>query len=116
MVFRFSKNEIDLASFSYSDEEASYEIPVWIKGEQRFISGVNEETSCLDLIEALLSDEASSDCNENNACTNRGDDYYIAERWRRVEQALDCRTKILKIWKAWGVGQSEVKFLKLGKK
>lgn len=32
----------------------------------------------------------------------------IAERWRRVEQVLDPRTKILKIWTAWGAEQAEV--------
>lgn len=93
----------------------SHELPVWIKGEQRWISGVTEQTTCLDLIEALLIDEgvikATNDSNNNNAAnpySNKVNDYVIAERWRRVEQVLEPRTKILKIWTAWGAEQSEV--------
>lgn len=94
----------------------SHEIPVWIKGEQRWISGVTEQTTCLDLIEALLIDEGViKAANDNNNYTNgsnlypaRVNDYVIIERWRRVEQVLDPRTKILKIWTAWGEEQAEV--------
>jgi Ras association domain-containing protein 9/10 len=94
----------------------SHEIPVWIKGEQRWISGVTEQTTCLDLIEALLIDEgvlkAANDGNNYNNGSNlyptRVNDYVIIERWRRVEQVLDPRTKILKIWTAWGEEQAEV--------
>lgn len=93
----------------------SHEIPVWIKGEQRWISGVTDQTTCLDLIEALLIDEGviktTNDSNNNNSgnlYSARVNDYIIAERWRRVEQVLDPRTKILKIWTAWGEEQAEV--------
>lgn len=100
-----------------SDDETvelwSHEIPVWIKGEQRWISGVTEQTTCIDLIEALLIDEgvikAANDTGENLYPT-KVNDYVIAERWRRVEQVLDPRTKILKIWTAWGVEQPEVSY------
>lgn len=93
----------------------SHELPVWVKGEQRWISGVTDQTSCLDLIEALLMDEGiiktTNDDNNNNGLTQyppKTNEYVITERWRRVEQALDGRTKILKIWMAWGAEQSEV--------
>lgn len=103
-----------------SDDETielwSHEIPVWIKGEQRYISGVTDQTTCLDLIEALLIDEGvikgTNDSNNNGGGANlyptRVNDYVIAERWRRVEQVLDPRTKVLKIWTAWGAEQPEV--------
>lgn len=35
-------------------------------------------------------------------------DYVITERWKKVEQVLDGRTNILKIWNAWGSAQQEV--------
>lgn len=102
-----------------SDNESielwSHEIPVWIKGEQRWISGVTDQTTCLDLIEALLIDEGviktTNDSNNNhgaNIYPTKVNDFVMAERWRRVEQVLDPRTKILKIWTAWGAEQSEV--------
>lgn len=95
----------------------SQEIPVWLKGEQRWISGVTDQTTCYDLIEALLIDEGVvKNTNDNNNNTNntnlsKVNEYVITERWRRVEQILDSRTKILSIWKAWGEEQSEVIFV-----
>lgn len=103
-------------SDNQSVEIWSHELPVWIKGEQRWISGVSELTTCLDLIEALLIDEGvikaandGSNCSKGvNLYPARVNDYVITERWRRVEQVLDPRTKILKIWTAWGEEQAEV--------
>ncbi|XP_055629130.1 ras association domain-containing protein 10-like [Toxorhynchites rutilus septentrionalis] len=83
------------------------EIPVWIRGEQRFISGVTDDTTCGDLIQALLQQEnlaAGSGAVETK-------DYCITERWRQVEQILDSKTKIWQIWSAWGKAQPEVKFI-----
>jgi Ras association domain-containing protein 9/10 len=112
-------NDYELSSAESDDETIelwSSEIPVWIKGEQRWISGVTDQTTCLDLIEALLMDEGvikpTSDSNNNhgtNLYPTKVNDYIIAERWRRVEQVLDPRTKILKIWTAWGAEQAEVR-------
>lgn len=102
------------ASTSDSMELWSQEIPIWIKGEQRFISGVTEQTSCLEMIEALLIDEGIIKNDSNNNATNTGfkvNEYVITERWKRVEQILDGRTKILKIWREWGEEQPEVKYL-----
>lgn len=36
------------------DEE---EIPIWICGEPRFISGITNRTTCNDVIRALIEDE-----------------------------------------------------------
>lgn len=114
-------NDYESSSGESDDETVelwSHEIPVWIKGEQRWISGVTDQTTCLDLIEALLIDEgvikAANDSNNNSTGANiyptKVNDYVIAERWRRVEQVLDPRTKIFKIWAAWGAEQSEVSY------
>lgn len=35
------------------------EVPVWIRGEQRWVSGVDSTTTCADLITVLLQDEAT---------------------------------------------------------
>lgn len=115
------RDDNDYASSSgESDDETvelwSHELPVWIKGEQRWISGVTDQTTCLDLIEALLIDEGVIKAANDGNITNNGtslyptkvNEYVIAERWRRVEQVLDPRTKILKIWAAWGAEQTEV--------
>lgn len=91
------------------------EIPIWLHGEQRWISGITNETTCAQLVEALLRNEGLN--GEAASSTSFGptaeNQYVITERWRRVEQSLDNKTKILKIWKAWGQTKSEVSHMTL---
>nr|XP_029731961.1 ras association domain-containing protein 10-like [Aedes albopictus] len=102
-----SQSEDDESCGTVSDYSTE-EVPVWIKGEQRFISGVTEETTCGDLIEALIQQE-NLGTGPNAASETK--EYCITERWRQVEQVLDSKTKVLQIWSAWGKAQPEVKFI-----
>lgn len=87
------------------------EIPIWVHGEQRWISGITNETTCAQLVEALLRNEGiNGEAASVTTAPNAENQYIITERWRRVEQALDNRTKVLKIWKAWGQTKSEVSY------
>ncbi|ETN59991.1 peptidylglycine alpha-amidating monooxygenase COOH-terminal interactor protein-1 [Anopheles darlingi] len=119
--------EDDSASVRSDDNESSSEtvsdcsvdeIPVWIKGEQRWISGVTDETTCADLIEVLVQQEQEQQQQQGTAAGGPVvppvapvKDYCITERWRQVEQVLDRETKIWQIWTAWGKAQPEVKFI-----
>lgn len=76
-----------------------------MRGEQRWISGITHETTCGQLVEALLRDDGM----DVERCDGI-DQYVITERWRRVEQVLNSSTKVLKIWIAWGATQPEVIF------
>ncbi|XP_052860615.1 ras association domain-containing protein 10 [Anopheles cruzii] len=114
-----SDAEDDSASVQSEDRESSSgtvsdcsvdEIPVWIKGEQRWISGVTEDTTCEDLIEVLLQQDLPQQ-QPGAAAAAVSSDYCITERWRQVEQVLDRGTKIWQIWTAWGKAQPEVKFI-----
>ncbi|XP_058116555.1 ras association domain-containing protein 10 [Anopheles ziemanni] len=88
------------------------EIPVWIKGEQRWVSGVTDDTTCGDLIEVLVQQEQQpGSSSAGPAAPTEVKDYCITERWRQVEQVLDNETKIWQIWSAWGKAQPEVKFI-----
>lgn len=124
-----SSNEMsDDESLSVGSDD---EIPIWVHGEQRWISGITADTTCSQLVEALLRNEgingepaasstplaaATATTTAASAATtttgapssNAEHQYAITERWRRVEQLLDNKTKILKIWKAWGQTKSEV--------
>uniref|UniRef100_A0A182QBB4 Ras-associating domain-containing protein n=1 Tax=Anopheles farauti TaxID=69004 RepID=A0A182QBB4_9DIPT len=97
---------IESSSGTVSDFSVD-EIPVWIKGEQRWISGVSDDTTCGDLIEVLMQQEQPAGGGEGANLK----DYCITERWRQVEQVLDNGTKIWQIWTAWGKAQPEVKFI-----
>lgn len=109
-------DESDAAEDDEDFEDNSNEIPVWVRGEQRWISGLCEETTCVQLVEALLRDDGliEDDDDQHNApnhSTHRDEllsQYVISEQWRRVEQILDANTKVLSIWTAWGSAQSEV--------
>ena len=88
-------------------DSATYEIPIWIRAEPRWISGVTEQTTSRDLIEALLVDEGI--LSPNHQATELIKRYVITEKWRQMERILESKTKIWKIWKAWGEAQSEVR-------
>ncbi|XP_049542085.1 uncharacterized protein LOC125955159 [Anopheles darlingi] len=88
------------------------EIPIWIRGEARFVSGINEATTCCNIIRALIDDEVQNGNYgpEDVAVSRDVNDYVIIERWREVEQVLTGDTRILSIWNAWGNAKSEVQF------
>lgn len=103
-------NDNDCGDNTLSDDGDSEiwdnEIPIWVRGEQRWISGVTEQTTCFDLIEALLMDSETKII-ENNI-ELKPNDFVIIERWRKVEQILESNSKVWKIWNAWGEMQTEV--------
>lgn len=80
------------------------EIPVWVGGLQKWITGLTKKTTCEDIVRALLRAEGRPTAEEKDWCH-----YVIVERWRKVERPLDSKSKILKVWKAWGEEQSNVK-------
>ncbi|XP_030767759.1 ras association domain-containing protein 10-like [Sitophilus oryzae] len=94
------RDDSDLESSGSSGEE----IPVWIRGEQRWVSGITDETTCYDVIQVLLKDEE-----KRGRHMGSPDHYQITERWRGVEQSLEPYSKILDIWNTWGSAQTEVK-------
>ncbi|XP_071099433.1 ras association domain-containing protein 10-like [Haliotis cracherodii] len=77
------------------------EIPILLGGTVRWVTGLTKRTTCDDVIYALL----YQDGNHEGETT---ENYAIFERWRDVQRPLQARTKIMKIWKAWGVEQNNV--------
>jgi Ras association domain-containing protein 9/10 len=80
------------------------EIPIWVNGFQRWISGIGRKTTCDDVIRVLLRAEGSHMNDERHARH-----YAIVERWRKVERPLDGRSRILKVWSTWGDEQAAVR-------
>ena len=87
------------------DVYESIEIPVYLNGRQKWCAGLSKRTTCDDIIYALL----------NHSCeADEGLDlqsYIMYEKWRDCERTLSGRTKILKLYRAWGSESRNVKFI-----
>lgn len=82
-----------------ADSKHDLEIPVWVKGTQKWVTGLTKRTTCDDVIYALL---------YQDGIQHRTSEYAIFEKWREVERPLQGRTKIVKVWRTWGAEQSNV--------
>lgn len=100
----------DDAAAAASFDADSDEVPVWVRGERRWISGLCADTTCGQLVEALLRDDGLLAAGASAACVNALlAEYVISEKWRSVEQILAGDTRVLNIWTAWGEAQSQVR-------
>lgn len=98
-------DDSDIVSFDGDSDE----VPVWVRNERRWISGLTADTTCGQLVEALLRDDGL--LNERSPASQIASQlgqYVISEKWRSVEQILAADTKVLNIWTAWGEAQSQV--------
>ena len=87
-----------------SDNPEVVELPVWLGGCEKWVTGLTKRTTCDDVLYALLHHEGNpNDCVDVSS-------FAIFERWREVERPLRGRTKILKVWRAWGEEGSTVRF------
>lgn len=84
-----------------ADPISEIEIPIWVKGTQKWVTGLTKRTTCDDVIYALLYQDGQHE-NVNTSA------YAIFEKWREVERPLQGRTKIVKIWRTWGAEQANV--------
>lgn len=107
-------HDADLAEIDDHDDDVN-EIPVWVRGEARWIAGVTEHTTAADLVEALLLDDRTliepasrQTADQHQPSSAVLQQYVITERWRQMEQILEANSKVWKIWRAWGAAQCEV--------
>ncbi|XP_062380014.1 ras association domain-containing protein 10 [Sardina pilchardus] len=78
-------------------------ISVWVCREEKLVSGLSKRTTCVDVTRVLL--EEQSVLAGSPAC------YCIVEKWRGFERVLPNKTKILRLWSAWGDEQENVRFV-----
>lgn len=89
------------------------EIPVWVNSRLRWVTGIGRKTTCDDVITILLRCEEDGRTRSEGTTTTllqEGHGFAIMERWRRMERPLDGRSRILRVWNAWGDAQNEVRF------
>lgn len=84
-----------------SESVTEIEIPIWVKGTQKWVTGLTKRTTCDDVIYALMYQEGLHEHVNTSA-------YAIFEKWREVERPLQGRTKIVKVWRTWGAEQNNV--------
>ncbi|XP_054720776.1 ras association domain-containing protein 10-like [Uloborus diversus] len=90
------------------------DIPLWIGGLQKWVTGVNKHTTCEEIIKAVLSSNENHHHHSKSGGKSHHRDpkyYVIVERWHKVERPLDPRSRLLKVWNTWGLEQCNVRFL-----
>ncbi|XP_032548236.1 ras association domain-containing protein 10 [Chiroxiphia lanceolata] len=98
-------------------EPEERKISVWICQEEKLISGLSRRTTCSDVVRVLLED--SYHRRQRPAPPEPGGgmlsgpphSYCIVEKWRGFERILPNKTKILRLWVAWGDEQENVRFV-----
>ncbi|XP_027869754.1 ras association domain-containing protein 10 [Xiphophorus couchianus] len=89
---------------SPSDPEER-KISVWVCREEKLVLGLSKRNTCADVVKVLLEEQ----CEQTGLST--AESYCIVEKWRGFERILPNKTKLLKLWLAWGDEQKNVKFL-----
>ncbi|XP_077569909.1 ras association domain-containing protein 10 isoform X2 [Stigmatopora nigra] len=81
-------------------------ISVWVRAEEKLVLGLSKRTTCADVLKALLEDLGKSDDHHQRYC--------IAEKWRGLLRILPDRTRIWRLWVAWGEERHRVRFVLVG--
>ena len=88
-----------------SEGSEGLELPVWLGGCEKWVTGLTKRTTCDDVLYALLKHDGNPNDDDLDISG-----FCIFERWRDVERPLRGRTKILKVWRAWGDECRNVRF------
>uniref|UniRef100_A0A8D2QIP9 Ras association domain family member 10 n=1 Tax=Zonotrichia albicollis TaxID=44394 RepID=A0A8D2QIP9_ZONAL len=92
-------------------------ISVWICQEEKLISGLSRRTTCSDVVRVLLEDShhrrqrPAPPEPAGGMLSGPPHSYCIVEKWRGFERILPNKTKILRLWVAWGDEQENVRFV-----
>lgn len=94
-------------TFMMESEESK--ISVFVCREEKLIFGLSKHTTCADVVKVLLEEQNSQAGTASlSGCPQS---YCIVEKWRGFERMLPNKTKILRLWVAWGEEQRNVKFV-----
>uniref|UniRef100_A0A8C9W738 Ras association domain family member 10 n=1 Tax=Scleropages formosus TaxID=113540 RepID=A0A8C9W738_SCLFO len=96
-----------------------HKISVWVCREEKLVSGLSRRTTCADVVKVLLEEQsargraaaAAAAAAGSSALCGPPQSYCIVEKWRGFERVLPNKTKILRLWSAWGDEQENVRFV-----
>uniref|UniRef100_A0A3Q2R1M9 Ras association domain family member 10 n=1 Tax=Fundulus heteroclitus TaxID=8078 RepID=A0A3Q2R1M9_FUNHE len=86
-------------------------ISVWVCREEKLVSGLTKRTTCADVVRVLLDDQNLQQGAAAPMLSGSPQSYCVAEKWRGFERILPNKTKILRLWCAWGDEQENVRFV-----
>lgn len=86
-------------------------VSVFVCREEKLVFGLSTRTTCADVVKVLLEDQNFR--RGTGALSARANSYRIVEKWRGLERILPDRTKMLRLWDAWGDEQRNVTFVLL---
>uniref|UniRef100_A0A8C7KGW6 Ras association domain family member 10 n=1 Tax=Oncorhynchus kisutch TaxID=8019 RepID=A0A8C7KGW6_ONCKI len=92
-------------------ESKESKISVWVCREEKLVSGLSKRTTCADVVNVLLEDQNLKQCVSVAMLSGSPQSYCIVEKWRGSERILPNKTKILRLWGAWGEEQENVRFV-----
>uniref|UniRef100_A0A665TT54 Ras association domain family member 10 n=1 Tax=Echeneis naucrates TaxID=173247 RepID=A0A665TT54_ECHNA len=86
-------------------------ISVWVCREEKLVSGLTKRTTCADVVKVLLEDQNLRQGSSAAMLSGSPQSYCVVEKWRGFERILPNKTKILRLWSAWGDEQENVRFV-----
>lgn len=86
-------------------------ISVWVCREEKLVSGLTKRTTCADVVRVLLEDQNLRQGASAAMLSGSPQSYCMVEKWRGFERILPNKTKVLRLWSAWGDEQENVRFV-----
>ncbi|XP_043980215.1 ras association domain-containing protein 10 [Gambusia affinis] len=86
-------------------------VSVWVCREEKLVSGLTKRTTCADVVRVLLEDQNLQQGAAAAMLSGSPQSYCVVEKWRGFERILPNKTKILRLWSAWGDEQENVRFV-----
>lgn len=90
-------------------EEGS--VSVWVCREEKLIFGLTKKTTCADVVKVLLEDQNLQQGAVAAMLCGSPQSYCLVEKWRGFERILPNKTRILRLWGAWGGERDNVRFV-----
>lgn len=84
--------------------EDESKISVWVCREEKLVSGLTRRTTCADVVRVLLEEQDAR-------LSGAPQSYCIVEKWRGFERILPNKTRLTRLWAAWGDEQENVRFV-----
>ncbi|XP_060932236.1 ras association domain-containing protein 10 [Limanda limanda] len=86
-------------------------LSVWVCREEKLVSGLTKRTTCADVVKVLLEDQNLQQGSSAAMLSGSPGSYCVVEKWRGFERTLPNKTKVLRLWGAWGGEQDNVRFV-----